>query len=115
MENFKVFTLNEKTFPQESVYNFIQDLHQNGQYIVTILDPGVKVEKNYLPYKRGCESKIWIQSARGGDLIGKVWPGRVVFPDWFHPNIEKWWFHELQTWIEEVPIDGRIFFCRNMM
>ena len=39
-------------------------------------------------------------------LITKVWPGKTVFPDFFNPNIEKFWNEGLEDYYKLVNYDG---------
>ena len=39
-------------------------------------------------------------------MIGKVWPGKTVFPDFFHPDIETFWNQGLNDYYKILPYDG---------
>jgi alpha-glucosidase len=56
-----------------------------------VVDPGIKNEKGYSAYDEGNNLDIWIKNKDGKPFIGKVWPGEVVFEDWFAPAAEGWW------------------------
>jgi len=81
-------------------------LHQNGQHYVFIVDPGIKIEDNYAPYNDGNNLDIWIKNSEGTPFIGKVWPGKVVFEDWFAPNSFSWWQKAVNDTWNQVPFDG---------
>ena len=55
MDNYKVFTWNKETYQDEK--KVISDLKDMGIKAVTIIDPGVKVEKDYYVYEEGIQSK----------------------------------------------------------
>ena len=38
---------------------------------------------------------LWLQDSSGNDFIGKVWPGLVVFPDYFNPDAFSYWQKEV--------------------
>jgi len=41
---------------------------------------------------------VFIKSAKTGQtLVGEVWPGKAVFPDFFHPDMEAHWYIGLST------------------
>jgi len=39
-------------------------------------------------------------------FIGQVWPGKSVFPDFFHPKTQEWWTGVIKNWLNQVPFDG---------
>eukprot|EP00073_Rattus_norvegicus_P035843 XP_008761089.1 PREDICTED: LOW QUALITY PROTEIN: maltase-glucoamylase, intestinal-like isoform X1 [Rattus norvegicus] len=108
MDQRKDFTydpVNFKGFPE-----FVKELHNNGQKLVIILDPAISnnsLSSNpYGPYDRGSAMKVWVNSSDGNALIGKVWPGTTVFPDYTSPNCAVWWKKEIELFHNEVEFDG---------
>ena len=59
-----------------------------------MIDPGIKVADNYSVYTEGVEKDYFIKRADGELLIGQVWPGSTVFPDFTDPKVRDW-FGEL--------------------
>ena len=106
MDVYKIFTFCPTRFPIDKFSEFVNKLHKNHQKLVTIVDPGVKVEKGYKTYDEGVEKNLFIKRSDGKDFVGKVWPGTTVFPDWFHPEIEQYWTESFRHWLSQVPIDG---------
>jgi alpha-glucosidase (family GH31 glycosyl hydrolase) len=49
---------------------------------------------------------VFIQRAEGGDLVGKVWAGDVLFPDFFHPNTSSYWKDMLQFLYNQINFSG---------
>lgn len=95
-----------KGFPE-----FVKELHNNGQKLVIILDPAISnnsfSSNPYGPYDRGSAMKIWVNSSDGiSPVIGKVWPGTTVFPDYTSPNCAVWWTKEFELFHKEVEFDG---------
>jgi len=89
MDRFKIFTFNKITFPDpKGVNNY---LHQNGFHSVWMIDPGVKVEKDYFVYETGSKGDHWVQNADFKEFNGKVWPGQCAFPDFTRPETQLWW------------------------
>jgi alpha-glucosidase len=91
------FTVDPERFPLSKMRELVQTLHSRDQRYILILDPGVHaVGGQYLTYKKGHDMDVFLKAADGSDLLGIQWPGEVVWPDWFHPNTEKWWTEEFK-------------------
>uniref|UniRef100_A0A2K6KA59 Maltase-glucoamylase n=1 Tax=Rhinopithecus bieti TaxID=61621 RepID=A0A2K6KA59_RHIBE len=104
--DFTYDPVNFKGFPE-----FVSDLHKNGQKLVIIVDPAISnnssSSKPYGPYDRGSDMKIWVNSSDGvTPLIGEVWPGQTVFPDYTNPNCAVWWTKEFELFHNQVEFDG---------
>jgi alpha-glucosidase len=89
MEGFKIFTWNQETFanPKE----FIDKLKAMNFKLITIVDPGIKVEEGYQQYDEGVERGYFATYPNGENYIGEVWPGRCHFPDFFREDVREWW------------------------
>jgi alpha-glucosidase (family GH31 glycosyl hydrolase) len=82
MDDYKLFTWNKTHYPVSSVQRFSNELKTAGQKYVVIIDPGVKVEKDYEAYELGIKEKIFITDNDGTTpMVNKVWPGLTTFPD----------------------------------
>uniref|UniRef100_H0V6I4 Sucrase-isomaltase, intestinal n=1 Tax=Cavia porcellus TaxID=10141 RepID=H0V6I4_CAVPO len=110
MEDKKDFTYDKVAF--NGLPDFVQDLHNHGQKYVIILDPAIAISKlangaAYGAYDRGSEQHVWInQSDETTPLIGEVWPGLTVFPDFTNPSCIEWWANECNIFHQEVNYDG---------
>ncbi|NXD88643.1 MGA protein, partial [Halcyon senegalensis] len=61
----------------------------------------------YGAYERGQSRKVWINESDGvTPLVGQVWPGRTVFPDFTNPECTSWWVEECKRFHSQVPYDG---------
>jgi len=89
MERFKIFTFDKKAIPDPKAVN--DYLHQNGFHSIWMIDPGVKVEKDYFVYESGSKGNHWVQNADFTEFNGKVWPGQCAFPDFTRPETQLWW------------------------
>ena len=70
-------------------------------------DPAIKVEEGYAPYTSGLEQDIFVKTSDGRKpIVGQVWPGNTVFPDFTHPNASDWWFKSMQQFHDVLPFDG---------
>jgi alpha-glucosidase len=89
MERFKIFTFDKVKIPNPKAVN--DYLHQKGFHSIWMIDPGVKVEKDYSVYESGSKGNHWVQKADGTEFNGKVWPGQCAFPDFTRPETRSWW------------------------
>jgi len=89
MEQFKVFTFDPLKIPDPKGVN--DYLHQKGFHSIWMIDPGVKVEKDYFVYESGTSGNHWVQNHDGKEYHGKVWPGQCAFPDFTIPETKIWW------------------------
>ncbi|XP_074171361.1 maltase-glucoamylase [Rhinolophus sinicus] len=109
MDKRRDFTYNPvdfKGFPE-----FAEELHNNGQKLVIIVDPAISNTSSpsdpYGPYDRGSDMKIWVNAPDGvTPLIGEVWPGKTVFPDYTNPRCAVWWAEEFKLFYNQVKFDG---------
>ncbi|XP_037691918.1 maltase-glucoamylase, intestinal isoform X2 [Choloepus didactylus] len=109
MEQRKDFTYDPvafKGFPE-----FVNDLHNNGQKLVIIVDPAISNNSSpsnpYGPYDRGSDMKIWVNASDGvTPVVGEVWPGKTVFPDYTNPQCAVWWTKEFELFHNQVEYDG---------
>ncbi|XP_052587358.1 sucrase-isomaltase, intestinal [Peromyscus californicus insignis] len=110
MEDKKDFTYDAVAF--NGLPEFAQDLHNHGQKYVIILDPAISINKRangaeYETYRRGDEQKVWVNEPDGTTpLIGEVWPGLTVYPDFTNPQTIEWWANECSIFHNEVEYDG---------
>jgi alpha-glucosidase len=89
MDGYRVFTWYQKTFPEPQKLS--GDLALKGYRLVSIIDPGVKVDKNYALYEDGVDKDMFIRTALGKLASGYVWPDESVFPDFSRRDVRAWW------------------------
>src|SRR5581483_1628018 len=89
MDGFRNFTWNAQTFPQPR--KLIEELRQQGLRLVTIIDPGTKVDETYPVYQEGLAQDYFCRYLNGEPFLGSVWPGVCVFPDFSRREVRKWW------------------------
>lgn len=89
MDKFKVFTNDKERFPD--LKQLSDKLGKQGIKVVTIIDPGVKVEEGYYVYDEGIKDNHFATSNDGTVYHNVVWPGDAVFPDFTSSNTRKWW------------------------
>ena len=89
MDGYRVFTWDEHRFPEPK--KLISGLAQQGFRVVTIVDPGVKVDENYPVYVEGRERDLFCKNLDGREYHNVVWPGVCAFPDFTNPRTREWW------------------------
>ncbi|KAF9434647.1 hypothetical protein BGZ76_007668 [Entomortierella beljakovae] len=96
MEDFKDFTFDETRFPQAKVRELAQNLSASHQSLILIVDPGIPLEPGYEPYDIGMRDEVFIRTATGKPVEGRVWPGQTYYPDFFNSNETwTWWRNSL--------------------
>ena len=105
LQKFQMFTLNDDF---KNIVPYIKDtIHKDGTKFIPIVDIGFSDEKNNQYIELGNKLDIFIKSNyTKKNLIGKVWPGNTVFPDFFNPNIESFWNEGLSDYYKIIPYDG---------
>lgn len=90
MDAYKVFTFHPERHPDPKA--FLAGMKKRGFKAVTIVDPGVKVERGYKVYDEGLEKGYFAKDAFSGNVyINRVWPGKTAYPDFGNPEVRKWW------------------------
>ena len=89
MDGFRCFTWDKKHFPDPK--RMIEELEEDGFKTVVMIDPGIKVDRDYWVYREALEKDYFCKRADGPIMQGKVWPGPCSFPDFTNPQVRKWW------------------------
>lgn len=103
MDKFKVFTWNKENYDDHK--KMIKDLSKDGFKLVTIIDPGVKVEEGYHIYDQGIKDDYFVKSPNGEIYENVVWPGDSVYPDFGKIEVQKWWADN-QKFLVDLGIRG---------
>lgn len=104
MNSFRVMTFKEPHFNKAK--ELISELEEKGIKVVTIVDPGVKVDEDYGIYKRGLKGNHFTKKLDGDVFVGAVWPGDSAFPDFSNSDARNWWKDELKKFIKDYNISG---------
>ena len=104
MAGFKCFTWDKEHFPDPK--RMVKELSDDGFKTVVIIDPGIKVDKDYWVFKEGMENDYFCKRADGPYMKGKVWPGECYFPDFTKPEVRKWWSGLFKELIEDIGVKG---------
>ncbi len=103
MDEYKIFTWHPERFPRPK--QMIDSLKAMGFHVVTIVDPGIKVEKGYFAYEEGVKNDYFAKYPNGEYYIGSVWPGRCHFPDFTKAAVREWWGKSF-THLTEPGVEG---------
>ncbi len=98
MDHFKDFTVNKLRFPLLS--RFVEKTREKGIHLVPIIDAGIKIEKGYDVYDEGIENDYFCHNKDGGIFKAEVWPGMTHFPDFFKPEVRKWFGDKYESLIK---------------
>jgi alpha-glucosidase len=98
MSAYRVFTWDAERFADPA--SLVRDLDELGVKLVTIVDPGVKVDEDYPVYTSGREADLFCKTLFGAEYRNVVWPGTCAFPDFTNPRTRTWWADHLPTLLD---------------
>ena len=104
MDGFRCFTWDKEKFAEPK--RMIDELKADGFKTVVIIDPGIKIDKNYSVWVEGKENDYFCKRADGPLMKGSVWPGLCHFPDFTKPVVRDWWTDLFKGLIAEDGIKG---------
>lgn len=104
MEGFRCFTWNKDYFPEPK--RMVDELAQDGFKTIVIIDPGIKIDKDYWVYNEAIANDYFCKRADGPYMKGKVWPGECNFPDYTNPAVREWWAGLFKELIAEIGVKG---------
>ncbi|THD67995.1 DUF4968 domain-containing protein [Robertkochia marina] len=104
MDQFRCFTWNKEYFPDPK--RMVDELLEDGFKTIAIIDPGIKIDKDYWVYQQAVENDYFCKRADGPYMKGKVWPGECNFPDFTNPEVRDWWAGLYKELIAEIGVRG---------
>ncbi len=104
MEGFRCFTWSKEYFPEPK--RMVAELAKDGFKTVVIIDPGIKIDKDYWVYQEALKNDYFCKRADGPYMKGKVWPGECNFPDYTNPAVREWWAGLFKELISEIGVKG---------
>ncbi|AWA30392.1 glycosyl hydrolase [Flavobacterium magnum] len=104
MDGFRCFTWNKEYFPDPR--KMVAELAEDGFKTVVIIDPGIKIDKDYWVYQEALEKDYFCKRADGPYMKGKVWPGECNFPDFTNPEVREWWAGLFRELIADIGVKG---------
>lgn len=104
MDNYKIFTWNPKGFPDPK--RMMDQMKTMGFDMVTIIDPGIKIEPGYKAYEDGLAGNHFAKYPNDRPYVGHVWPGRCHFPDFTKASTRTWWGQSFKQPLVDIGIKG---------
>ncbi|WP_411167613.1 glycoside hydrolase family 31 protein [Clostridium sp. MB05] len=98
MDDFRVFTWDKKKFKDPKA--FTDELKEMGFKVVTIIDPGVKIDKGYNIYDEGIKNEYFAKDKDGIVYKNRVWPGDSVYPNFMSSKVRSWWAENQKIMID---------------
>ena len=102
MDGFRCFTWDFEKFPDPK--RMIGELQEDGFKTVVMIDPGIKVDKDYWVYQEAMENDYFCKRGDGPYMKGKVWPGECHFPDFTNPKVREWWAGLYKEFMSELGV-----------
>jgi alpha-glucosidase len=99
MRGYRVFTWDPRRFSNPA--ELVHQLDELGVKLVTIVDPGIKVDEDYPVYTSAREADLFCKTFWGGEYHNVVWPGTCAFPDFTNPRTRDWWVTQLPSLLDE--------------
>ncbi len=103
MDGYRIFSWSPTDFPQPR--DMLKELHAEDFHVVTIVDPGVKVDDTFAIYRDGRARGVYTRDASGRELHAVVWPGMCAFPDFTDPGARAWFGSLYATFLDDG-VDG---------
>lgn len=72
------------------------DLASKGRKMVVIVDPHIKVDRDYPIYIEAKKKGYFVQNKNGGDFEGHCWPGTSSYLDVTRTEVRSWWAEQFQ-------------------
>ena len=89
---------------------FVDELHSKyNQRYIPIVDPGISNTQprgQYPPYDDGLRLGAFVKDSNNQPLVGKVWPGNTVFPDFLASATQGYWQDLISDFHSKVAVDG---------
>ncbi|KAM4692298.1 lysosomal alpha-glucosidase [Rhinophrynus dorsalis] len=107
MDAQRDFTYDQKNFGD--LPEMVKEFHEQDMKYIMIVDPAISNASppgTYPPYDDGLKRGVFITNETGQPLVGKVWPGLTVFPDFTNPETFSWWHDMVNNFHDQVPFDG---------
>jgi alpha-glucosidase len=103
MEGYRIFTVSSERFP--AFADFIAGLKKKGIKVITIVDPGTKVDPAYSIYQEEINGG-YVATLEGKPYVNAVWPGDSVYPAFNEVKVQAWWADKIATFVKTYGLSG---------
>jgi alpha-glucosidase len=104
MRGFRSWTFDPERYGDGA--ELVAELQAQGVRVVTIVDPGLKVDHDWEPDREALARGLVVRMPDGEPFVGPVWPGPCHFPDFTLPACRTWWAGKIADWREHSGADG---------
>jgi len=104
MDGWRCFTWDKERFPDPK--KMVAELREDGFKTMVIIDPGIKIDKEYSVFTEGLEKGYFCKRVDGHYVEGKVWPGECYFPDFTRPEVREWWADLYEDLMSNIGVAG---------
>ena len=104
MKKYQSFTWDRERFPDPPA--LIHMLEEKGLRVVTIVDPGIRINPDNYVWRSGFEKNVFCRRHDGALLQAEVWPGSCNFPDYTSPTTRDWWADLFDREVGEYGVRG---------
>lgn len=104
MKQKAIFTVDTENYPPEKMRDLIE---KRGIYYVPLIDAGISIaDKNATTM--GSEMGVFFKDIKKPEqnYLAAVWPGKVNFVDFLHPDSNLFWDKQLERLYEQIPFSG---------
>ena len=98
MEKYKIFTFDKDKFPD--IPKFKKTLNNMGTKLITIIDPGFKLDQNYPEFVKGIGN--YVMNSNNEIYTSKLWPGTSVFLNFIDNKSFNYWKQCIKSFAENV-------------
>jgi alpha-glucosidase len=114
MDGYRCFTWDFNKFPDPR--GLVRDFMKRGNHMRTtcIIDPGIRIDKDYDVYSTGLDGNHFCVTADAVDSVsiedrlfsGQVWPGLCAFPNFLHASTREWWGQLYKDMYNNIEVAG---------
>lgn len=104
MDAYRCFTWDHSLFPDPA--KMISELKEDGFQTVVMIDPGIKFDPDYWVFQEGMAMDAFCRRSDGPLMVGKVWPGDCVWPDYTRADVREWWAGLYKDLIRKMGVAG---------